>query len=189
MSLEIMFSGIFLAVAGLMLLVTRKPTSKAARTVGKEWLAEMSVDRYRPMVRLLDSDDLQFVAGQPGCKWGMIRRLRKQRCEAFARYLGNLRLDFERAYHMGLFLAAKNRATLRVLNRTRRQFGRRVFVERQRLGLYRRFGIGAVQAERLVELFQAVGAELHMATMPAQAHELGFQVSTSHFQRPSSVLQ
>jgi hypothetical protein len=193
MTLVILFSGVFLIVMFVMLGATRQPKPQSQRPVGAEWLAEMSLDRYRPMLRMLDPADLKLLASQPGFKRAMLKRLRRQRCDTFARYLANLSTDFSRAMLLAAAAAAQkggSRPELRSLcTRASRQFARRRFVAERRLALYRRFGIGSVQADHLVGLFERAGRELHLAGITARSQEFGFQISTSHFQRPSSCLQ
>jgi hypothetical protein len=193
MTLVILFSGVFLMVMFVTLGATRQSKPQSQRKVGAEWLAEMSLDRYRPMLRLLDPADLKLLATQPGFKPSMARRLRRQRCDVFARYLANLSADFDRAMLFASAVAAQkpgSRSELRSLcARAGRRFARRRFVAERRLALYRRFGIGSVKAAELVELFAQAGRELHLAGIAARTQEFGFQISTSHFQRPSSCLQ
>ena len=60
------------------------------------WIDELSVERYRPMMRLLENDDLDFLRGQPGFSSSMASRLRAQRCKIFRGYLRCLSADFAR---------------------------------------------------------------------------------------------
>jgi len=193
MTLVIMFSGFFLATLLVMVGAGRQPKRQPKRPVGAEWLAEMSLDRYRPMSRLLDPADLKHMATQPGFRRAMASRLRRQRCDVFSRYLASLNADFNRAMLFAAAVIAQkggSRSELRsICTRAGRQFARRRFVMERRLVLYRRFGIGTVQADELVGLFEQVGRELQLAGIAARSHEFGFQISTSHFQRPSSCLQ
>jgi len=193
MTLVIMFSGFFLVVLFVMLGAGPQHEPRSQRPVGAEWLAEMSIERYRPMLRLLDPADLTLLASLPGFKRAAVRRLRRQRCDAFARYLANLNVDFSRAMLFAAAVAAQRGGTRPQIRafcaRISRQFGRRRFVAERRLALYRRFGIGRIQAHGLLELFEQLGNELHQARIAARSQEFGFQISTSHFQRPSSCLQ
>src|ERR1700687_3564058 len=60
------------------------------------WIDELSTDRYRPMMRLLDSADLEFLRSQPGFTSRMESKLRAQRCQIFRGYLQCLNMDFKR---------------------------------------------------------------------------------------------
>src|SRR4051794_14628140 len=64
--------------------------------VTSEWIDELSVERYRPMLRLLDGQDLEFLKAQPGFTPGMASKLRVQRCKVFRSYLRCLAGDFSR---------------------------------------------------------------------------------------------
>ena len=41
-----------------------------------DWIDELSIDRYRPMQRLLDTAELDFLRAQPGFNPQMESRLR-----------------------------------------------------------------------------------------------------------------
>jgi hypothetical protein len=56
---------------------------------------EASLDRYRPMVRLLDSEDLKFLASRPGYRPELGARMRKSRRRIFRMYLAELSADFQ----------------------------------------------------------------------------------------------
>src|SRR5262245_24924050 len=64
--------------------------------VTAEWIDDLSVERYRPMIRLLSEDDLRFASSHPGFTRRMVREFRAQRCQIVRGYLGWLRADFER---------------------------------------------------------------------------------------------
>jgi hypothetical protein len=64
--------------------------------VTHEWLAELSLDRYRPMSRLLDHRDIRFLREQHGFRPEMEKRLRGQRVLVFLEYLRLLEADFRR---------------------------------------------------------------------------------------------
>ena len=60
-----------------------------------EWIQEVCASRYRPMERLLGTEDLDFLASQPGYTRQMARRLRSERRKAFRGYLRCMRRDFD----------------------------------------------------------------------------------------------
>src|SRR6266404_2246135 len=64
--------------------------------VTAEWIDELSVERYRPMMRLLDGADLDFLRSQPGFTPQAAAKLRIQRCQIFRGYLRALSTDFGR---------------------------------------------------------------------------------------------
>src|ERR1035441_6142951 len=77
-------------------LVRRLGSDHQLLPVTTDWLSELSTDRYRPMLRLLDATDFQFLRVQKGFTPEMERRLRRQRVQAFRGYLRLLVADFDR---------------------------------------------------------------------------------------------
>ena len=73
----------------------RVARSSQRRPLTAHWIEELSLERYRPMMRLLDPDDLEFLRSQPGFTWRMASRLRAQRCQLFRSYLRSLDEDFQ----------------------------------------------------------------------------------------------
>src|SRR5579863_5016385 len=61
-----------------------------------EWIDELSAERYRPMLRLLNGGDVEFCAPNPASRPRWRRKLRIQRCEIFQTYLRHLNHDFTR---------------------------------------------------------------------------------------------
>jgi len=61
-----------------------------------DWLEDFSAVSYRPMERLLDNRDYEFLASQPGFVPSIARRLRRQRVAIFQTYLRGIFLDFHR---------------------------------------------------------------------------------------------
>jgi hypothetical protein len=87
----------FLALAVALFLLVRKMTfNGSSLPLTAEWIDELSVERYRPMMRLLDGDDLEFLRSQPGFTPRMATKLRVQRCQIFRGYLRSLNGDFQR---------------------------------------------------------------------------------------------
>jgi len=91
------FAAICLGLAGVLCLIIRKVAfSNGDLPVTAEWIDELSIERYRPMLRLLDGTDLEFLRVQPGFTLGMETQLRRQRCQIFRGYLRTLSMDFRR---------------------------------------------------------------------------------------------
>ena len=87
----------FLALAvALFLLVRKVAFNGSSLPVTAEWIDELSIERYRPMMRLLDGGDLEFLRSQPGFTPRMAAKLRAQRCQIFSGYLHCLYGDFRR---------------------------------------------------------------------------------------------
>ena len=58
-------------------------------------LPEVRAEKYRPMVRLLSNEDLEFLRSQAGYTPEMGRRLRKERRRVMRSYLSALKCDFD----------------------------------------------------------------------------------------------
>src|SRR5579872_252732 len=87
----------FLALAvALFLLVRKMAFQGSSLPVTAEWIDELSIERYRPMMRLLNGGDLEFLRTQPGFTSKMETKLRIQRCQIFRGYLRCLSSDFGR---------------------------------------------------------------------------------------------
>lgn len=69
-----------------------------------EWLADFSLEKYRPMQRLLNEWDFEFLAKQPGYTVQIEARLRRQRRQIFRMYLRQLYGDFNRLLSIGRFM-------------------------------------------------------------------------------------
>jgi hypothetical protein len=82
----------------------RYRTGAAQETLGEVSLEtshqppEAAVDRYRPMARLLDSEDLRFLASRPGYRPEVGARLQHSRRRIFRMYLAELSADFHRLH-------------------------------------------------------------------------------------------
>lgn len=87
----------FLALAVALFLLVRKMASNGSSLpLTAEWIDELSIEQYRPMLRLLDGGDLEFLRSQPGFTPRMASKLRMQRCQIFRGYLRCLNGDFQR---------------------------------------------------------------------------------------------
>jgi hypothetical protein len=154
----------FLALAIALFLLVRKMTfSGSSLPLTAEWIDELSVERYRPMMRLLDGDDLEFLRSQPGFTPRMATKLRVQRCQIFRGYLRCLNGDFQRVCAAIKILMLQSRqdrpdlAGLLVQQQVRFTCGMGlVYV---RLFLYR-YGLSGVEVTSLVKNFDQMRLEL-----------------------------
>ena len=62
--------------------------------MSSDWFLERPSERYRPMLQILSQDEILQMRAQPGFTPRMESALRRERCEAFQRYLRALRADF-----------------------------------------------------------------------------------------------
>lgn len=158
--LSFALSGIGVVLAVRSLTRFHKAPSLSANT-----LEEVSVDRYRPMLRLLSDDDLQYLRVQPGFTPEMASQLRRQRCKIFRGYLRCLETDFRcicSALKLLILESRYDRPDLAsALVRAQFQFAAGLAVVRFRLALFQ-WGIGDVSASGLLRLFDAMRLELRV---------------------------
>jgi len=131
--------------------------------VTAEWIEALSLEHYRPMMRLLDGQDIAFLRSQPGFTPAMATHLRIQRCRVFRGYLRCLSADFSRvctALRLVMLHSGLDRPDLAsVLVHHQLMFACGLLLVQIRLVLYR-WGIGTVDAVSLVKLFDLMRLEL-----------------------------
>ncbi|HTS26233.1 MAG TPA: hypothetical protein VMH81_10195 [Bryobacteraceae bacterium] len=163
---------IFLALAMTLPVLLRKIGGGCASLpVTAEWIDELSVERYRPMMRLLDGEDLDFMRSQPGFTPKMATRLRVQRCKIFLGYLRCLNEDFRRvstAIKILLVQSRNDRPDLATaLLRYQASFAAGMTMVYFRLALFR-FGLCSVDVTSVVQVFDRVSLELRTLVPVAQ---------------------
>jgi hypothetical protein len=154
--------GLALAAAAIML--ARKLTlTDTSLPLTAEWIDELSIERYRPMMHLLDADDVESLRSQPGFTPGMAAELRIERCQVFRGYLRCLRTDFQRvcaALKLLMLHSRFDRPDLAsVLVHQQVMFECGMVVVRFRLFLYR-WGLCGVDVTDLVKIFDLMRLEL-----------------------------
>lgn len=131
--------------------------------VTAEWIDELSIERYRPMARLLDGGDMEFLRSQPGFTPQILNKLRTQRCQIFRGYLRCLQSDFGRvcsAIKLVMLQSQHDRPDLAVaLIRQQMMFASSMVMVHCRLLLYE-WGIGRVDIAGLVKSFDRMRLEL-----------------------------
>jgi hypothetical protein len=128
---------------------------------------EASLERYRPMVRLLEAEDLRFLASRPGYRPEMGAKMQKSRRRVLRMYLAELSADFQRLHAVARRMAAEAPAQhgdlIPLLVRQQIAFWRLLAGIEVRLALSWT-GLGAVDAGGLLkiveDLEQSVKAEL-----------------------------
>lgn len=73
-----------------------------------EWLDAFSIDNYRPMQRLLNESDYDFLASQPGFNANIASELRAERKRIFRAYLRQLNSDFQRLVYIGNLMVVQS---------------------------------------------------------------------------------
>ena len=159
----------FAVGAGLVWVVRRLASPAACLPVTAGWIDELSTERYRPMMRLLDGDDLAFLSSQPGFTSKMAGQVRTQRCQIFRGYLRCLTADFQRvcmALKIMMLQSRYDRPDLAsVLLRQQVRFGVGMAAVQFRL-LFYRWGFCRVDVMDLVKIFDSMRLELR-ALVPA----------------------
>ena len=147
----------------LMLLVRRMTTDEGTLPVTAEWINDLSLERYRPMMRLLDTEDLEFLRSQPGFTPRMATKVRAQRAQIFRGYLRCLCADFSRICAAVKVLMAQSRHDRPELASTLIQhrvlFTMELVAVNVRLYFYRA-GLGSVDVSDLVKSFEVLRLEL-----------------------------
>ena len=164
---SVAFIGLVLVLAGL----ARRLASPQHLTVSAEWIEELAIERYRPMLRLLHQEDLHFLRAQPGFTPNMAAKFRVQRCQLFQEYLRHLDYDFKRicVALKGLIVQSEyDRPDLAsVLVRNQMTFACGMMMVRFQLVFYR-YGVATVDVTALVKLFDDVRLELR-TLVPAES--------------------
>ena len=147
----------------LILLVRRMTAADGTLPVTAEWINDLSLERYRPMMRLLDSEDLEFLKSQPGFTSRLAAKVRTQRAQIFRGYLRCLCSDFSRICAAVKVLMAQSRHDRPDLASTLVQhrvlFTMELVAVYVRLYLYRA-GLGSVDVSDLVKSFEVMRLEL-----------------------------
>ena len=139
--------------------------------VTAEWIDELSIERYRPMARLLDPGDMDFLRSQPGFTPQILDKLRTQRCQIFRGYLRCLQSDCGRvcsAIKLVMLQSGHDRPDLAAaLIRHQLMFSTGIITVHCRLVLYS-WGLGGVDVGALVKSFDRMRLELR-TLVPAAA--------------------
>jgi hypothetical protein len=136
-----------------------------------EWCRQFSPAKYRPMERLFDESDYDFLATQPGFHPRITRRLRAERRKVFRCYLRCLSRDFERlsaAVRVLMLHAPLDRSdAASALMKQRFVFQYAIMMVRCRLVL-QTFGIGTVDVRRLVASLEQMRDQLRQLSSNMQ---------------------
>jgi hypothetical protein len=163
----------FLALAAALFLLVQKVASNGGGLpLTAEWIDELSVERYRPMMRLLDGGDLEFLRSQPGFTSRMAAKLRAQRCQIFRGYLRCLSADFARvcaALKVLMLQSRHDRPDLAsVLVQHQVLFAWGMVLVYFHLFFYR-WGVCGVDVTRLVGVFDLMRLELRSLVPAAES--------------------
>jgi hypothetical protein len=153
-----------LALAAVVAVLARRLACTATSLpLTAEWIDELSIERYRPMMHLLDAGDVEFLRSQPGFTPAMAAKLRAERCQVFRGYLRCLRADFQRvcaALKLLMVHSRYDRPDLAsVLIHQQVMFECGMVLVGFRLFLYR-WGVCGVDVTDVVKIFDAMRLEL-----------------------------
>ena len=152
-----------IGLVGALVYLTRHILSSPPLPATTDWIDALSIDLYRPMLRLLDPAELDFVRAQPGFRPQMATRLRIQRCLIFREYLRNLEHDFKlicTAIKVIMVQSKHDRPDLAsALVRKQITFAYGVMIIQSELLCYR-YGLGTVDIAALMKLFDGMRMEL-----------------------------
>lgn len=158
------FGVVALVLLGTLVFAIRRLTSQSPlKHTDANWLDYLSVERYRPMMLLLEPQELQRLAAQPGITPGMAAGIRRRRIELFRRYLRSLAGDFGQvcgAVKLLMLCSENDRPELAaILLRSQLHFACALMGIRVRLVLFQ-YGIGAPDVAGLLKLFGGIRLEL-----------------------------
>jgi hypothetical protein len=127
------------------------------------WIDEFSVERYRPMLRLLNDTDRQFLCSHSSITPKLVARFRRERCRILRGYLRSLATDFTRvvtALKLVMTQASSDRPDLAaLLIRSQVTFAVCMVLAQVQLLLYG-FGIGTVSVDASLKVFEGIRLEL-----------------------------
>jgi hypothetical protein len=150
-------------VSALAFLLRKVGSGSHGLPVTSEWIDDLSLNRYRPMLRMLDGRDIAFLRTQPGYTPDIARKLRSQRTQIFRGYLRSLETDFGRvcsAIKVVMLQSKYDRPELaEALLRQQVTFACAMVSVRARLFLYS-VGVSGVEVSNLVKIFDSMRLEL-----------------------------
>jgi hypothetical protein len=162
------------SLAGLLWGLTRMLLSsrRVAAWQDGEDSSGFSLDRYQPMGRLLADEDLLFLKSQPGYRAEMGVRWKRERRRIFRLYLDELKDDFRRLHAQARELVAHSEADsadlVGVLMKQQMTFLWATTALELRLVL-QRVGVGKADVAPLIELIEALRANLAQRSAPLTA--------------------
>jgi hypothetical protein len=152
-----------LVLALAALLARRIGSGSESLPVTTEWLDDLSDDRYRPMLRLLNEADFRYLRTQHGYSPAIERKLRCQRVDVFRAYLRTLESDYKRVclgLKVMLVQSEHDRADLAAdLIHRQVTFAVAMMHVQLRLHLFA-WGLATVDAADLIRMFDGMRLEL-----------------------------
>ncbi|MDQ2948804.1 MAG: hypothetical protein M3Y27_23160 [Acidobacteriota bacterium] len=151
------------------------PDLGALAELDQGFLDQCSIETYRPMERLLNEADFEFLASQPGYDPRIARKLRAERRRIFRSYLHSLIGDFNALIYLAQLAAvhsAEDRPDLAsAIFRLRLNFFWHVAGAEIRLALAP-LPLGSIDAKRLIGSLASVRENIVQST--SLRHDLTF---------------
>ena len=145
------------------------PDENPAVELDEGSLDGFSIEAYRPMERLFDETDFEFLASQPGYDPSIARKLRAERRRIFRGYLRCLISDFNRLVHLAqlaMVHSSEDRPDLaRAIFRLRLNFFWNVANAEVRLALAP-LPLGSINAPRLIGCLTSLRENLEESKFP-----------------------
>jgi hypothetical protein len=161
--IAILASSALLLLTCLLLLLRRIASPEVGLILSDTWMDELSVENYRPMMRILDTKDYEQFRGHPGFSNKRLAELRRSRCRIFRIYLGLLQTDFQRvclAIKVLMVDSDCDRPELAsTLLKTQARFALGLALVHVRVSLYA-LGLGSVSITSLLNCFDGARLEL-----------------------------
>jgi hypothetical protein len=159
------------AGAALVFIFRRLIAGPKSLPVSVDWINDLSIARYRPMERLLNEEDLRFLASQPGFDRKTLRRIRAERRGIFRGYLACLSREFAlvgAALRLMMTYSAQDRPDLAgILYKQQALFMIGMLGVHWRLVLHA-CGLGKVDVSGLVRVMESMRLELRQM-IPAES--------------------
>lgn len=156
--------------AGIVALMGKiRPVQASAQEPG-DWLHEFSIERYRPMLLLVDeANNPQRASLQTNLSPKQAEQDRCLRCRLLSGYLQEMNRDFERMTRAVHVLDPHSRHLSYAMQRGRLSFSRELNRAHRQLARYAR-GAGRLEFEKLLATFDSTVRELRrLPSAPALA--------------------
>jgi hypothetical protein len=148
---------------GIALAMRKLASPKNSHPVTTAWIEELSIERYRPMMRLLDDAGLQLLRDQRGFNRKQLHEYRRERIRTFRQNLRRLNADFASvcmALKIVMLQSDVDRSDLgTTLLHAQIRFVLGTLSVQIRLAFYE-VGIGRVDAAGLLSLFDGMRLQL-----------------------------
>jgi hypothetical protein len=156
-------SALFIGLLVVLLALARHFSTPPRLPVTVSWITDLSIDRYRPMLHLLNEKELRYLRTQPGFTPKLETALRIERVKSFRGYLRNLDDDFKRicsALKVLMVQSKHDRPDLAAaLMLSQMKFALGMMTMQLQLVHYR-YGARTVDAAALMALFDGMRIEL-----------------------------